>query len=89
MKATSELSLHPLDSKYEAIVIGFIKDLRSEPALEEVTNGMSAQIFGTLENILNAVKDHLPNVLKEPPAVLVMKLTKDHLRPELLPKEIQ
>ena len=40
------------------LVISFIKDLRSETALEVVSNGMSTQIFGTLENILDAVKQH-------------------------------
>lgn len=89
MKATAELSLYPLDSNYESIVVSFIKDLRSEASLEVVSNGMSTRIFGTFENILDAVKHHLSNILKEHPTVLVMKLTTGHLRPELLPKEIQ
>ncbi|MGI9543644.1 MAG: YkoF family thiamine/hydroxymethylpyrimidine-binding protein [Cyclobacteriaceae bacterium] len=89
MKATAELSLYPLDKKYESIIIEFIKELHSVKALEVVTNGMSTQVFGTIENILDALKEHLPYTLQQNPAVLVMKLAPGHLKPELLPKEIQ
>lgn len=61
MKSSVEISMYPLDKSYEASIIHFIKKLRSHPFIKVETNGMSTQIFGEYDNVMNAINREMKN----------------------------
>lgn len=56
MRITAELSLYPLASEEPiARITGFIRELREQPGVEVLTNQMSTQLRGELEDVQRAV----------------------------------
>ena len=51
MTATIELSYYPLQDDYPVAVLQFLDKLRSIPAVELQTNGMSTILIGPLETL--------------------------------------
>lgn len=81
MQVSVELSLYPLDNNYEQIVWDFIAMLQN-PALEIQTNGMSTQVFGEMDTILQVVGEAMKKIYAEKRAILVMKMGKGMLKLE-------
>lgn len=46
MQLTAEISMYPLRSDYEPIIISFIEGLQKNPDIQIITNAMSTQIKG-------------------------------------------
>lgn len=61
MKSSVEISMYPLDKSYETPIIHFIKQLRTYPFITVETNGMSTQIFGEYDNVMNAINREMKN----------------------------
>ncbi len=80
MKTTVELSLYPLHKKYKHRIVEFIETLQSYDELTVESNGMSTQIFGDYEQVMNVVRDEYKKVLFDEQAMLVMKIGKGVLR---------
>lgn len=71
---TAEVSLYPLRQDVEPPVIAFIQALRGEPGIEVVTNAMSTQVKGRLEDVHGALHRCMADVLAGPePVVFVTK----------------
>ena len=56
MIISAELSLYALTDQYEKPVIDFIHQLRAQPGVEVVTNGLSTQIVGAYAAVMDALK---------------------------------
>lgn len=71
---TTEVSLYPLRQEVEPPVIAFIQALRREPGIEVVTNAMSTQVKGRLDDVNRALHRCSAEVLAGPePVVFVTK----------------
>ena len=70
-----EISLYPLCDEYLGPIRQFIARLNTEPGLRVVTNSMSTQVFGPLEQLLPMLNREIARTLAEQrKAVFVMKV---------------
>ena len=59
MKCSIEISMYPLDKDYTEPIISFIQNLRKYSNILIETNGMSTQIFGDYDHIINIVSKEM------------------------------
>ena len=80
MEFSVEISMYPLKSDYESTIISFIKRIRKHPFISVKTNGMSTQIFGDYDRVMNAVKSEMKNTfLSDEKIVFNMKVINGNL----------
>lgn len=80
MECSVEVSMYPLTSDYESTIISFIKRLRKHPFISVETNGMSTQVFGDYDRVMNAIKSEMKNTfLSEEKVVFNMKVINGNL----------
>ncbi|KOY87088.1 hypothetical protein AD998_13890 [bacterium 336/3] len=80
MKISAELSLYPLDNDYIQIVLDFIESLKKNSSLEVITNGMSTQIFGDIDEVMSTITRATKELYEQKKAILVMKIGKGILK---------
>ena len=57
MKISVELSLYPLDNDFLSIIQDIVTRLNKDTRVDCLTNTMSTQIFGELENVMSVLKE--------------------------------
>ncbi len=57
MNISVELSLYPLDDKFLPIIQDIVERLNSDERVNCLTNTMSTQIFGELDNVMSVLKE--------------------------------
>ncbi|MCU0437719.1 MAG: thiamine-binding protein [Raineya sp.] len=80
MKISAEISLYPLDSEYIQVILDFIESLKKNPNLEVITNGMSTQIFGEIDEVMPTITQATKELYEQKKAILVMKIGKGTLK---------
>ena len=86
MKASLEVSMYPLTEDYEQPIINFINHIKAVDGLRVEVNGMSTQVFGEFDLLMDTVKEAMADVLDEHKAMFVFKLGKGELFKEKLPE---
>lgn len=88
MRITAELSLYPLASEEPiARITGFVRDLRAQPGVEVLTNQMSTQLRGEMEDVQRAVDICMKAVMESGDrVVLVAKYLNADLPIDSLPQ---
>lgn len=88
MRITAELSLYPLASEEPiARITGFVRNLRAQPGVEVLTNQMSTQLRGELEDVQRAVDTCMKAVMESGDrVVLVAKYLNADLPIDSLPQ---
>ena len=88
MRITAELSLYPLASEQPIErITGFIRELREQPGIEVLTNQMSTQLRGELEDVQRAVDVCMKAVMESGDrVVLVAKYLNADLPIDSLPQ---
>lgn len=90
MNATLDISLYPLKEGFRQIIIGYILRLKNDfPFIEIETNGMSTQVYGEYEVIMDLLNKSVKPVLEKHQAMFVFKLTADKRTVESLPDELK
>lgn len=89
MKASIEISLYPLSSDYKDRITAFIFRLREKNGVNVVTNGMSTQIFGEFEVLMDLLKTELGEELRKHRTAAILKITDGELTPESLPDDLK
>ncbi len=74
MKISVEISYYPLNREYVPPIREFIDRIRNNPALSAKTNGMSTQIFGEYDEVMDTLKREIKSSFKNPHSVFVMKV---------------
>lgn len=83
MKVSLEITMYPLTDGYKPAVRTFLSKLNSYKDLEIVTNGMSTQVFGEFDNVMEAYTAALKPSLEEgTPVAVVSKIMNSHLPPD-------
>ncbi len=82
MKISVEISLYPLSENYEQVILDFIANIRQNTQLEVITNGMSTQIFGEIEQVMTSIKEEMTKIYVQQQAILVMKMGRGELKYE-------
>ena len=63
MITSAELSLYPLTTDYEPIIIDFIHALRAQPGVRVATNGLSTQLTGEYKAVMAALTEAMQPTL--------------------------
>ncbi len=75
MNTSVEISMYPLNADYEKPILAFIDKLKANAGLQVEMNGMSTQIFGEYDVVMNAVKACMKSTfLEEGKVVFVIKV---------------
>lgn len=74
MKTSVEISYYPLNEEYIPPIRGFIDRINTYPGLTARTNGMSTQIFGEYDILMEALTREIRESFKHPHSVFVMKI---------------
>jgi uncharacterized protein YqgV (UPF0045/DUF77 family) len=72
-----EISLYPLRADFTAPIREFIDRLRAHGGLRVVSNSMSTQVFGSYDEVFEALRRELRTAFEQPgagKAVFVMKV---------------
>lgn len=89
MKASVEISLYPLHQDYEQVIIAFIEKLKANPNIRVEVNGLSTQLFGDYDELMDLLKMEIRGVFDENKAMVVMKIGPGTRTPESLPEALQ
>lgn len=80
MKATIEISMYPLSDDYIQRVLDFLETLNQHDNITVETNGLSTQIFGDYDDLIDILKMEIFKVLTAQDAIFVLKIGKGILK---------
>jgi uncharacterized protein YqgV (UPF0045/DUF77 family) len=80
MKASVEISYYPLQPEFVTPILGFIKRVRSHSAIEAVTNGMSTQVFGEFNTVMEILTREIEKSFELPHSVFILKIVNADLK---------
>lgn len=79
MQTSVELSYYPLNQEYVGPIRKFIDKLNSNDKLIVKTNGMSTQIFGEYDDIMETLQNEIKESFRNPHSVFVLKIINANL----------
>lgn len=74
MKTSVEISYYPLNQEFVPPIREFIDRINQHGGLVAITNGMSTQVFGEYETVMNALVMEIRQSFENPHSVFVMKI---------------
>ena len=74
MKTSAEISYYPLNEEFIPPIREFIDRINTYAGLTVRTNGMSTQIFGDYDILMNALTKEIRQSFNHPHSVFVMKI---------------
>jgi len=74
MKTSAEISYYPLDKEYVPPIREFIDRINSYEGLIVRTNGMSTQVFGDYDIVMNALTKEIRQSFNHPHSVFIIKI---------------
>lgn len=74
MKTSVEISYYPLNQEFVPPIREFIDRINAYDGLTAKTNGMSTQIFGEYDVVMQALVQEIRNSFENPHSVFVMKV---------------
>ena len=74
MNTSVEISYYPLNEEYVPPIRGFIDRINTYEGLIVRTNGMSTQIFGEYDILMDALTKEIRESFQHPHSVFVMKV---------------
>jgi len=82
MQVSLEISMYPLTEDHLPVINAFLREMHAS-GLEVVTNGMSTQVFGPYDRVMEVTTNALRNGMIGPGKVAVtIKMLNDHLPPD-------
>lgn len=85
MIATIEISMYALTDNYADKVIGFIQRMKQYDGIKMEVNGLSTQLFGDYNLLMDALKKEMNEDLLHGKNVFLLKIGKGELSKENLP----
>ena len=80
MKAAIDISMYPLSDDYIQRVLIFLDALKQHQNITVETNGLSTQIFGEYDDLMEILKMEMFKVLIAQNAIFILKIGKGILR---------
>jgi uncharacterized protein YqgV (UPF0045/DUF77 family) len=74
MKTSVEISYYPLNQEFVPPIREFIDRINTYQGLKAITNGMSTQIFGEYDIVMEALTKEIRQSFNNPHSVFVMKV---------------
>ena len=85
MIATIEVSMYALTDGYEQKVIDFIQRVKQNKGIRVEVNGLSTQLFGEYDLLMNVLKNEMQNDFENGKAVFLLKIAGSELTKDKLP----
>ncbi|MBL7887910.1 MAG: hypothetical protein J0L87_07010 [Bacteroidetes bacterium] len=86
MIATVEISMYALTDGYAEKVIDFIQRVKKHPAIKVEVNGLSTQLFGEYDHLMDVLKKEMRTDFENGKAVFLLKLAGSELTKDKLPE---
>ncbi len=74
MNTSVEISYYPLNVEYIPPIKGFIERMNAYDNLRVKTNGMSTQVFGKYDEVMEALTTEIKKSFELPHSVFTMKI---------------
>lgn len=74
MQTSVEISYYPLKEEFVPEIVHFLERLNRREGITAVTNGMSTQIFGEYDRVMEVLTSEIKESFKLPHSVFVMKI---------------
>ena len=85
MIATVEISMYSLTDGYEQKVIDFIQRIKQNKNIRVEVNGLSTQLFGEYDILMEVLKNEMKHDFETGKAVFLLKIAGSELTKEKLP----
>ena len=83
MQVTLEITMYPLADGYKEAIKSFLQRLNKIDNIEVITNGVSTQVFGDYDDVMEGYSDVLkPSLEGETAIAVVSKIINSHLPPD-------
>lgn len=89
MIATVEISMYALTDDYASKVIDFIQRIKKYPNIRVEVNGLSTQLFGEYDYLMDVLKKEMKTDFDNGKAVFLLKLAGSELSKEKLPEQLK
>ena len=86
MIATIEISMYSLTDAYEQNIIDSIQRIKLNKNIRMEVNGLSTQLFGEYDELMEVLKQEMETVFNNGKAVFVLKLAGSELTRDKLPE---
>ena len=80
MKISIDISYYPLHEEYVIPILDFIARMNLHKGLLVQTNGMSTQVFGDYDDVMNAITVEIKKSFELPHSVFVLKIVNANLQ---------
>jgi uncharacterized protein YqgV (UPF0045/DUF77 family) len=80
MNVSVDISYYPLHDEYVTPILDFISRLNQYKELVAQTNGMSTQVFGEFDYVMNAITKEIRKSFELPHSVFILKVVNAHLQ---------
>ncbi len=74
MKTSVEISYYPLHNEYIPPIKDFIDRLHKHQEIKAKTNGMSTQVFGEYEKVMEILANEIRKSFEVPHSVFILKI---------------
>lgn len=88
MIATIEISMYALSDDYAKRIIAFIQRVKQNPGIRVEVNGLSTQLFGEYDLLMQILKKEMQQDLENGRSVFLLKIGPGELTKEKLPSEL-
>ncbi|MCF6365026.1 MAG: hypothetical protein L3J35_02380 [Bacteroidales bacterium] len=80
MNISVDISYYPLKVEFKAPILDFIHRLQNYEELEISRNGMSTQVFGKYDDVMNILTKEIKKSFKIPSSVFILKMVNSDLQ---------
>ncbi|HET6227065.1 MAG TPA: hypothetical protein VFF27_12340 [Bacteroidia bacterium] len=89
MQATIEISMYALSDDYAARVIAFIQRVKQNKSIRVEVNGLSTQLFGDYDVLMQLLKTEMQPDLENGSCVFLVKIGPGELTKDKLPNVLK
>lgn len=80
MKISIDISYYPLKVEFKTPIKDFIKRLQSNNEIKVLRNGMSTQVFGEFDDVMQIITKEIKKSLEIPSSIFILKMVNSDLQ---------
>ena len=80
MKISIEISYYPLKEEFIPAILDFVNRLKAYENIQMQVNGMSTQVFGEYDELMNIITQEIKKSMNIPYSVFILKIVNSDLQ---------